>query len=281
MIRYATTMPLAAREPRNFGDVILRQIAPASYGTADYYMLDAMRWMYRREEEAAKYGQQPRFSFNVRRQRVYDFNDREIDTLVISASLYDGLILCDRERNYHDDSDFYAIIWNPVERRCEYHEYATTRFGGGGFCQIDATDEVKAAAREYLATLLVDRFARDEERRASYVQKGRVVRFTRDYRPRKGAWAGHTISAGTRARVIWEGFDRYASQRLRQNVKRYGVKLLDAPEDAEPVWIGQGVVEVADPTAYMPPREEIEAAARRAAARDAFHLLTDPQMVVA
>jgi len=279
MIRYNYTVPLEDRKPRNLGDVILRTVAPASYGTTDYYILSALGWMYRREEEACQVGQPPRFRFNVRRQRVYGFEDREIDTLVISASLYDGLVLCDRERNYHDDSDFYAVIWNPTSRQCEIIEYATTRFGGGGFCQIDATDEVKAAAREYLAAQLIDRLARDEERRASYVEKGRVVRFTRDYRPRKGAWAGHTISAGTLARVIWEGFNRY-DPRPRKS-KRYGVKLLDAPEDAEPLWIGQGVVEVADPTAYMPPREEIEAAARRAAERDAFYLLfTDPQMVV-
>lgn len=37
-------------------------------------------------------------------------------------------LLADRERNFADDSDFYAIFWNTETNRIESEEYGTTRF---------------------------------------------------------------------------------------------------------------------------------------------------------
>lgn len=64
---------------------------------------------------------------------------------------YRGAVLCDRERNYHDDSDFYAICWSERKQCLVYEEFDTTRFAGGGACRVDATEEVKAKAAAWNA----------------------------------------------------------------------------------------------------------------------------------
>jgi hypothetical protein len=52
-------------------------------------------------------------------------------------------VLADREKNGRDDSDFYGLVWFGDGKYGEV-EYATTRFGGGGWCRVDATPEVLA-----------------------------------------------------------------------------------------------------------------------------------------
>lgn len=61
--------------------------------------------------------------------------------------LYVGAVLDRYERNGYNDSDFYAIVWDGENARVI--EYDTTRFAGGGSAQVDATDEVQAAARAW------------------------------------------------------------------------------------------------------------------------------------
>lgn len=55
---------------------------------------------------------------------------------------HEGCVLNTYERNGYDDSDWYAECWD-----CDRHEivrvhYDTTRAGGGGRAEIDATDDV-------------------------------------------------------------------------------------------------------------------------------------------
>ena len=64
------------------------------------------------------------------------------------TTIYPGAVLALRERNYWDDSDFYAVVWDGHE--VTEVEYATTRFAGGGSAQVDATDDVRAAAGDWL-----------------------------------------------------------------------------------------------------------------------------------
>jgi hypothetical protein len=62
-----------------------------------------------------------------------------------------GFTLSLHERNGHDDSDFYAYVWNPTSQRVETVEYATTR-GWSYPCYhavVDATPEVRALAEAY------------------------------------------------------------------------------------------------------------------------------------
>jgi len=62
---------------------------------------------------------------------------------------YAGAVLATRERNYHDDSDFYAVVWDEASGCCRDVGYATTRCGGGGSAQVDATPEVRRKARRW------------------------------------------------------------------------------------------------------------------------------------
>ena len=64
---------------------------------------------------------------------------------IFVRTTHEGLVLETRERNYHDDSDFYAIVWDPETESSRNIEYATTR----GWCYpnsavVDASEEIRA-----------------------------------------------------------------------------------------------------------------------------------------
>ena len=58
---------------------------------------------------------------------------------------YVGCVLSTREKNYHDDSDFYALVWDEAAQRIRSIEYDTTRFAGGGIPGTANTDAVAIA----------------------------------------------------------------------------------------------------------------------------------------
>lgn len=63
-----------------------------------------------------------------------------------------GLCLREFERNGYHDSDFFMIVWNPVERKPETIEFATTR-GWTYPClatSVDASEETKREYANYL-----------------------------------------------------------------------------------------------------------------------------------
>jgi hypothetical protein len=62
---------------------------------------------------------------------------------------YKGAVLMTRERNFLDDSDFYAVVWNAEKQALDTVEYDSTRYGGGGSAKEDATPEVVEAANLY------------------------------------------------------------------------------------------------------------------------------------
>ncbi len=56
-----------------------------------------------------------------------------------------GCVLETRERNYHDDSDFYALVWDDSEQRVRSIDYATTRgWTYPNSATVDATPEILA-----------------------------------------------------------------------------------------------------------------------------------------
>ena len=55
---------------------------------------------------------------------------------------YVGCVLSTYERNGYDDSDWYAICWDREKQKVVEINYDTTRAGGGGYAEIDATPEV-------------------------------------------------------------------------------------------------------------------------------------------
>jgi len=120
--------------------------------------------------------------------------------------LYEGAVLHRYERNGYHDSDFYAIVWNGVH--AEVIEYDTTRFAGGGWATVDATEEVQAAARAWYIERRIKWTIEDEKRNALVPQKGDQVRSLTK--------SGKNV--GVTGVLAWLGYDQYANRyRTRQS----------------------------------------------------------------
>jgi len=104
------------------------------------------------------------------------------------ARLYEGKVLADREENHYDDSDFYAIVWTGSMLRKVY--FATTRAAGCGRCEVDATDEVKAAATMENEAYLYRIFKADAKR--DMRESARQARHHME----------HSIVAGRKVKVV-------------------------------------------------------------------------------
>jgi hypothetical protein len=66
---------------------------------------------------------------------------------------YKGAVLAMYERNGYHDSDFFAVVWNQDSQSVIGVEYGTTRFGNGGYADVDATPEVIDLAKQYKKTV--------------------------------------------------------------------------------------------------------------------------------
>lgn len=146
-----------------------------------------------------------------------------------------GAVLADRERNYHDDSDFYAVYWDFEDGAPSTIEYATTRFGGGGSCKVDATDEVRALYEAYQAEAYRrakynrEQGEREQDRRDALLPTvGDRVRVIRKLK---------RVAKGTEGVIFWEGTCSYNGS------TRFGIK--DA--DGEKHWVGIKSVELTEP----------------------------------
>jgi hypothetical protein len=61
---------------------------------------------------------------------------------------YQGCVLTDREENHSDDSDFYAIVYDMNNKTMRRVDYNSTRYAGGGSCQVDATEDIKLLSKK-------------------------------------------------------------------------------------------------------------------------------------
>lgn len=67
----------------------------------------------------------------------------------IAEEKYVGQVLCLGEHNYYDDSDFYALVFDPKDGKVHEIIYDTTRFASTGMnAVVDATEETLKAYRE-------------------------------------------------------------------------------------------------------------------------------------
>lgn len=107
-----------------------------------------------------------------------------------------GLVLALGELSGRDDSDFYAVVWNPEKGATERVTYASTRgwtYPNGA--AVDATPEVVAAYEAFCdAARKREREAR-EAADAALPKRGRRVRVVR----------GRKVPRGTEGEVIWYG----------------------------------------------------------------------------
>lgn len=115
------------------------------------------------------------------------------------APMYVGLVLGDREWNCYDDSDFYAVIWDPEKRRPFAAVFNTTRYYSTGRCQIDATDEVRAAYDAWYAEKAQCELGAEMAEETMTPHVGKRVKVVK----------GRKIPKGTEGVVTWYGEDRW------------------------------------------------------------------------
>ncbi len=125
---------------------------------------------------------------------------------------YAGCVLNTWERNGSWDSDFYATVWDEEQGAVRDVEYDTTRCGGGGSADIDATDDVLRKVYRYYfnsAREHFDKYANAEK--AKTYGKGDDVCVIK----------GRKIKAGTVGKCFWRGtcYNRYS----RTNEDRMGI----------------------------------------------------------
>lgn len=100
------------------------------------------------------------------------------------------------ERNGSWDSDFYARVWDEESRSVKDVEYDTTRFGGGGYADIDATDEVIHKVYRYYRNQARDFFDTVENvKRAKTIHVGDAAIVIK----------GRKIPKGTEGTIFWIG----------------------------------------------------------------------------
>jgi hypothetical protein len=107
-----------------------------------------------------------------------------------------GLVLSLGERNGYDDSDFYAVIWNPEKGCTERVQYATTRgWTYPNSATVDATPEVLASYEAWCTKVREDSRKAKEATEAAEPKKGRMVKVVK----------GRKVPKGTVGTVIWYG----------------------------------------------------------------------------
>lgn len=147
------------------------------------------------------------------RQSLYLNAAGERYTQVFSIH-HEGLVIATRERNFYDDSDFYAVVWNPETQSVETYEYGTTRFGGtdANSASADLADEHKPAYRDYLIRQQEQALRahdRKEWQQAAYAavtpsSKGQTVKVVK----------GRKVPVGFTGQIIWTGTDNYGNDRI-------------------------------------------------------------------
>lgn len=120
-----------------------------------------------------------------------------------------GLVVGLREYNGYDDSDFYAIVWDPSESAPFEVMYGTTRGYMMSGAEVDAPPEIMSAYKAYRDAQRAEYEASLAARDAAIPSVGKRVRVIR----------GRKVPAGTTGDVIWYGPDNY-----RRGASRVGIK---------------------------------------------------------
>lgn len=114
-----------------------------------------------------------------------------------------GLVLSTGEYNGYDDSDFFAVVWNPVTGTTSRVEYATTRgWTYPNSAVVDATDEVKAAYAAYCEKARKEYAAKKAAEEAAKPAKGKTLKVVK----------GRKVPVGTTGVCIWIGAGHYGTR---------------------------------------------------------------------
>jgi hypothetical protein len=126
--------------------------------------------------------------------------------MLVMVQKYHGKVIREYERNYRDDSDFYAVVWDEEKEEPRHIQWATTRawtYACG--CTIDATPEV---IEKYNAWCKRRDHAWSEYRKKEkkYIPaKGKTIRAT----TRRGK------AVGKQGVVTWVGASLYGGMSAR------------------------------------------------------------------
>ena len=163
-----------------------------------------------------------------------------------------GHVLTRYEVNGYDDSDFYAVVYNPNTNALEHVFYATTRcYTYNDSAVVDATPEVIEQARAVLRTVVEQHIRKADHLDTLKLKVGRVVRFVKAYRPRSSTRP--PIEVGQIAYLDWIGPDSYAP-----HTDRARVRLVLGENDHAEVYINANKLEVYSPETYLPGDDDVQ-----------------------
>jgi hypothetical protein len=137
---------------------------------------------------------------------------------------YAGAVLATGEHNILDDSYFYALVWDG-SRVVEVEYGATAWWSYHNGAQVDATDDVRAAALEWYRPMW--------EASEVATQDAHLARLRRGVRVRSTTSRGKNV--GVEGEAFWVG-DGYARGSVRVGVRVEG--------ESEPRWLDGARVEV-------------------------------------
>lgn len=166
------------------------------------------------------------------------------------VTMWTHRVLCDRELNGPQDSDFYAVIWDDEAAQLRTITYATTRGGGGGHCKVDAPEWVKVKAQAWL-----ERWARDEIE-VGYWREAKKVAAEK----RVAVVKGRKVPIGTTGVVDWIGMGQYRTERVRLRT-----------DEGQEFWTAADNCEVVEPEQFVPSTNEMDNTARKWAKRRLWH----------
>lgn len=142
-------------------------------------------------------------------------------------------LLADRERNYSDDSDFYAVFWDTETGTLRSEEYGTTRFPSSHVAPAeylrDIPANIRQQAREFYAARLFE-LLRDADHKAvdepTTARVGDTLRVIKDG-TFKDKRSGQIVKfdSGEIASLIWIGSFRTFYRNGYQHPDRYNQRV--------------------------------------------------------
>jgi hypothetical protein len=155
---------------------------------------------------------------------------------------FEGAVLATGERNYRDDSDFYATVWNETTGTVHNVDYGTTRgWTYANSASVDATPEVREKAAAFFAARNLEARIAKATAEAATPAKGKLVTVVK----------GRKVPKGTTGVVIWVGEGRYFGPTPRYKSSAWSAKgaLRVGVKDAEGTvhWTAASNVEVVNP----------------------------------
>lgn len=162
---------------------------------------------------------------------------------------YAGAVLETREFNGHDDSDFYAVVWDADLNLVTKVEYASTRYHSTGNASVDATPEVRAAAAAWCQKAALARLIAEDHKKASTPIIDRAVRVVggRKYKGKEG--------------IVFYRQEQRSAHGTWSYGYRLGIRTSDE-KDSRGFWkdsffIDEKHVEVVNPVQYETPISEL------------------------